>query len=112
MASTPPPPSTCQYCGNKAGVLARDHPECRRILDAGWNRMVELAANAARTHAFDEKNLRISMAEIARSSYGDGATVNEALEESWKRGVAHTMADSIITQAEETKLREFRDRLA
>lgn len=61
---------TCRYCGNKAGVLARDHPECRRTFDAGWNRMVGLAADAAKTHDFDEKPLRLSLAEIARSPTG------------------------------------------
>ena len=103
---------TCRYCGNKAGVLARDHPGWRRTFGAGWQRMVELAADAARSHSFDEKSLRLSLAEIVRNSYGDGNTVNQALEKGWKRGVAHAMADGIITQAEETKLREFRDRLA
>ncbi len=102
----------CRYCGNKAGVLTRDHPECGRTYNGGWHRMVELAANTARTHTFDEKSLRLSLAEIARSSYGDEATVHQALEEGWKRGVTHAMADGIITQAEETKLREFRDRLS
>ena len=66
----------------------------------------------ARSHAFDEKTLRLSLAEIARNSYGDGTTVNQALEEGWKRGVGHAMADGILTQTEETKLREFRNRLA
>ena len=103
---------TCRHCGNKAGVIARDHPECRRTFDTGWDRMVGFAADAARSHDFDEKYLRLYLAEIAHSSYGDGATVNEALEEGWKRGVAHAMADGILTQAEESKLREFRDRLA
>ncbi len=102
---------TCRYCGNKAGVLARDHPECRRTFDAGWKRMVEMAVDAAKTHQFNENALRVAMAEIARDSYGNGATVNQALEEGWKRGVAHAMADGIITQAEEAKLREFRGRL-
>ena len=74
--------------------------------------MVELASNTARSHSLEEKNLRVSMTEIARNSYGDGGTVSQALEEGWKRSVGHTMADGIITQAEETKLREFRDRLA
>lgn len=63
----PPPPrsaaGTCQYCGNKAGILSGDHPECRRTFEAGWNRMVELAADAARTHAFDEKALRLPLGE-------------------------------------------------
>ena len=45
-------------------------------------------------------------------SYGDGATVNQAPEEGWKQEVSHAMADGILTQAEEPRLREFRDRLA
>ena len=65
----------------------------------------------APTHQFDEKTLWLTLAEIARRSHGDGATVNEALEEDWKQGVAHSMADGILTQAEETLLREFRDPL-
>ena len=93
-------------------MLTRDHPECRRAFDSGWNRMVGLAADAARSHDFDEKSLRLSLAEIAHGSYGNGGTVNEALEEGWKRGIAHAMADGILTQAEEAKLRQFRDRLA
>ena len=103
---------TCRYCGSKAGILTRDHPECQDVYQAGWTRMVELAADAARSHNFDEKALRLSLADIARRSYGDGATVNLALEEGWKQGVSHAMADGIITQHEESQLREFRDRLA
>lgn len=67
---------TCQFCGQKAGVLARDHSGCRRTFDAGFQEMAALAAEAARTHTFDEKSLRLSLAEIARRSYGDSATVN------------------------------------
>ena len=78
---------TCRYCGNKAGILNRDHPECRRTFDTGWTKMVELAADAARTHQFNEKNLRLTLAGIAARSHGDGTTVNLALEEGWTRGV-------------------------
>ena len=46
----------------------------------------------------------------SQNSYGDGAT--EALEEGWKRGVGHARADGIITKDEESRLREFRDRLS
>ena len=74
--------------------------------------MVAIAAEAARTHVFDEKTLRLTLAEIADRSYGDGVTVNQALEAGWKQGVDHSMADGIVSQAEETRVREFRDRLA
>ena len=102
---------TRRYCGNKAGLIARDHPGCRRTHQHGWDRMVQLTSDAARSHAFDEKTLRLSLAEIARNTFEDGNTVNQALEEGWKRGVGHAMADGIITQDEETKLRWFRDQL-
>ena len=59
---------TCRYCGNKAGVLAWDHRECRRTFAAEWNRMVELAAEAARSHTFDEQTLGLSIVEIAWKS--------------------------------------------
>ena len=71
-----------------------------------------LAADAAKTHQFDEKSLRLSLAEIASRSYGDSATVNLALEDGWKRGAAHAMDDGILSQAEEAQFREFRDPLA
>ena len=103
---------TCPFCNQKAGILSREHPECRRTYRAGWNEMVQLAAQAAASHTFDEKTLRLSLAEIARRSYGDGTTVNQALEQGWKQGVDHSMADGIVSQAEEARLREFRDRLA
>ena len=103
---------TCRFCGQKAGVLTRSHSGCRRTFDSGFQEMVALAAEAARTHRFDEKTLRLSLTEIACRSHGDGTTVNQALEEGWKQGVSHSMADGILTQQEETLLRQFRDRLA
>ena len=86
--------STCPFCNQKAGIISREHPMCRRTYDAGFREMVRLVAEATRTHAFDGKNLRLSLSEMARRSYGDGMTVNQALEERWKQGrnysAAHT----------------------
>lgn len=45
--------------------------------------MVDLGTAAARSHNFDEKSLRLTLADIAHPSSSDGATVNEALKESW-----------------------------
>ena len=72
---------TCPFCHQKAGILSREHPECRRTCQAGWNEMVNLAAQTAASHTFDEKTLRLSLAEIARRSFGDGNTVNRP----WKK---------------------------
>ena len=103
---------TCPFCHQKAGILSREHSECRRAHQAGWNEMVQLAADAAGSPDFDENHLRLTMSAVAKISYGNEDTVNQALEEGWKLGVEHSMADGIIPQDEGSQLREFRDHLA
>ena len=102
---------TCPFCHEKAGILSREHPQCRRTYQAGWDEMIRLAGGAARSHEFQANSLRLSLAEIARRSYGDASTVARALEEGWRRAVRHAAADGSITHEEEFRLREFRDRL-
>ena len=89
---------TCPFCNHKAGILSREHGQCRRTYDAGFQEMITLAADAARIHTFDEKTLRIALVDITKRSYGNGTTVNQALEEGWKQSVAHSIADGIITR--------------
>ena len=60
---------TCPFCRQKAGILSREHPECRRTYQSGWDEMVHLAAQAAASPQFDEKSLRLSLAEIASMSF-------------------------------------------
>ena len=103
---------TCPFCHQRAGILSREHPECRRAHQAGWHEMVQFAAQAAGSPHFDESHLRLTLSAVAKISYGNEDTVNQALEEGWKLGVDHSMADGIITQDEEARLREFRDQLA
>ena len=105
------PAGTCPFCHQKAGILSREHPDCRRAHQAGWKEMVELAADAAKSHEFNPNSLRVSLAEIARRSYGDGSTFNQALEEGWRRAVRNAAQDGSITHEEEFRLRRFRDRL-
>ena len=102
---------TCPFCNQKAGMLSREHPGCRRTHQAGWNEMVRLASSAARSHEFNPNSLQVSLSEIARRSYGDATTVARALEEGWRRAVRHAAADGSITHEEEFRLRRFRDRL-
>ena len=102
---------TCPFCHQKAGILSREHQECRRIYQAGWDEMVRLASSAARSHEFNPNSLQVSLTEIARRSYGDASTVVQALEEGWRRAVRKAAADGSITHEEEFRLRRFRDRL-
>ena len=79
---------TCPFCNQKAGILSREHPECRRAHQAGWQEMVQLAAQAAGSPDFDESHLRLTLSAVAKISYGNEDTVNQALEEGWKLGIA------------------------
>ena len=71
---------TCPHCGQKASIIARAHRDCQETFQVGWTEMVNLAAEATRTHQFDEKTGRLSLAEIAGRSYGNGTTANQASE--------------------------------
>ena len=102
---------TCPFCNQKAGILSREHPMCRRTFKAGWNEMVHLAAEAAKSLQFHGNSLRVSLTVIARRSYGDASTVGRALEEGWRRAVRHAQADGSITHDEEIRLRRFREQL-
>ena len=102
---------TCPFCNQKAGILSREHSDCRRTYQVGWYEMVRLAGGAARSHEFNSNSLQVSLAEIARRSYGDASTVARALEEGWRRAVRHAAADGSITHEEEFRLRRFQDRL-
>ena len=103
---------TCRYCGQQAGLLQRDHPDCQPDPPAGWQEMVQLAAQAASAHTFNEAALRQTLQAIAQRSRATGEDIDRALEEGFRQGVAQAMADGIITRDEEERLRAFRDRLA
>ena len=109
-----PAAGTCPFCHQKAGIISRKHPECRRAHQAGWNEMVDLAADAAGSHEFNPNSLQVALTEIARRSFGDASTVARALEEGWRRAVRRAVrkaaASGSITHEEEIRLRRFRDR--
>ena len=50
---------TCPFCNQKAGTISRAHTECRRAFQAGWNEMVRLAADAARSHELHANSLQV-----------------------------------------------------
>ena len=45
---------TCRHCGQPAGLLRRTHPECWQTHTAGFTEMIQLAAQTASAHTFNE----------------------------------------------------------
>ena len=89
---------TCRYCSQQAGIFQRDHPKCRETHRAGWQEMVQLAAQAASAHTFNETALRQTLGAIAQRSHATGEDIDRALEEGFRQGVAQAMADGTLTR--------------
>ena len=103
---------TCRHCGQQASILQRNHWECQQTHTVGFTDMVQLAAQAASTHTFNEAALRQTLQAIAQRSRAADQDIERALEEGFRQGVAQAMSDGILTRQEEERLRTFRDNLA
>ena len=100
---------TCLFCNQKAGILSREHPGCGRTYQADWQEMVRLAA--ARSHDFQANTSpdlpgRDSQ-EVIRGRLHRKPGPGRELE-----GMAHAMADGIISPDEEDRLKEFENQMA
>ena len=104
--------STCRHCGKRAGFLKQVHPDCQKAHTEGWDQMVQLAAQAAGTAGFSETALRSTLRAIAARAQATEDDISQAIADGWAQGVQHAMSDGILTQQEETNLRDFRDRMA
>ena len=103
---------TCRHCGQKTGILQRDHPQCRQTHQAGMNEMTQLAAQAAGTSSFNETALRSTLQAIATRARATETDIAQAIADGFAQGVNHAMQDGALTADEETNLRTFRDRMA
>ena len=104
--------ANCVHCGQPAGFLRRKHKPCDVVHREGVLEMTRAAAAAASTGAFDANTLRQQLAEVAARSFAGEDHITGAIERGWERAVAESLADGVLTRAEETRLRDYRDRLA
>ena len=92
--------------------MRRKHRECDAAYQSGRQRMVELAAEAAGRPDFSETALREELAAIAAGSYINDDGIRAAVAAGWRNAVKEGLADGILTQAEESRLRDFHERFA
>ena len=102
----------CRYCGHKAGWFRSSHKECEAAHHAGRQRMVSMVAQVANRRDFSEAALLNDLAAIASSSYIDDDGIRAVIAEGWHQAVKEGLADGILTQDEEARLRDFRDQFA
>ena len=103
---------SCKYCGGKAGFLRRSHQDCDHAHKAGRQRMVALVADAAGRSNFSEAALLGDLESIAAGAYIGEDGIRAALAEGWHQAVREGLADGILTQDEEVRLRDFREQFA
>ena len=103
---------TCRHCGQKTGLLQREHTQCRQTHRAGMNEMTQLAAQAAGTSSFNETALRSTLQAIANRARATETDISQAIAAGFAQGVKHAMQDGTLTADEEANLRTFRDRMA
>ena len=103
---------SCKHCGGKAGFLRRSHKDCDNAHVVGRQRMVALVAEAAGHSHFSEAALVGDLEVIAAGAYIDEDGIRAVMAEGWHRAVREGLADGILTQAEEARLRDFRDQFA
>ena len=102
----------CTYCGKAAGFLRRKHGACASAHEQGLARMRSVAAEAAAAADFNKDALRERLAAIAAGCWASDTDVNTAIAAGWTRSVKESLADGVLTREEETRLRDFRDRMA
>ena len=100
---------TCQYCGQSAGFLRKQHSQCRDLHATGIQEMTQLAAG---TTGFNETALRNTLRAIANRARATEDEISQAIAAGWTQGVQNAMSDGILTREEETLLSDFRDRMA
>ena len=102
----------CKYCGKSAGFLRSKHRECDEAHKAGWQQIVGLVSQAATTIDFNEVALRKTLESIAVRAWMSNRELNVAIAQGWRGAVGASLADGILTQEEEERLRNFRDRMS
>ncbi len=102
----------CRHCGQKAGFLRRSHKDCDDAYKAGRDRMVAMVAEAAGQPEFNESSLLTNLSQVANQSFVDEDGIRAVIAEGWRQAVHEGLADGILTQGEEARLREFREQLA
>lgn len=96
----------CKYCGQPAGLLRSQHRECAATHDAGWQKMIATAEQAALRQG-DISSLHANISSIAAHSFFPPEQVKEALIRGWEQAVSHFIEDGDLSADEERQLTSF-----
>jgi len=96
----------CKYCGQPAGLLRYQHKECADKHRQGWQKMINLAQQAAQGQG-DINSLHSRISSIAAYSFVPAEQVNQAIITGWEQAAAHFIEDGNLSLEEEHQLTQF-----
>ncbi len=98
----------CRYCGEDAGLLRREHRDCRIAHGQGRERITGLVLKAASDGHVNE-GLRREIGDIARDSHISSGDLREQVSEGWSAAVDHALDDHVISEQEEENLHQLQN---
>ncbi|MCY3720565.1 MAG: hypothetical protein OXG07_13550 [Anaerolineaceae bacterium] len=96
----------CRYCGEDAGLLRREHRDCRIAHGQGRERINALVLKATRDGQVNE-GLRREIGDIARESHIAAGDLRDLVSAGWSAAVEHALDDHVITGQEEANLHQL-----
>ena len=96
----------CEFCGQEAGFLRKNHKECQDKYDDGKHKIVGIAQNAMYT----QTNFAPVSEEVhttAKNSFIGESELKSLLVTAWENSVEQAFEDNVLTHEEENSLVTF-----
>ena len=112
----------CIYCGKPAGLLKKEHKECRDSFEKENRRKSELIENGKRemtslvSSTFIQgkplDSLEQELRKIAESHLIDSSNIKEYLIKGWEEAIEMALEDNVLSKEEEAKLAGIREKFS
>jgi len=90
----------CEFCGEQAGFMRRNHRACAALFDQGVHQITAVVADAGLSAATGARRIQ----ELAQHHRVEGENLEEALEEAWEDCIKRDLQEGGVSHAEELRL--------
>lgn len=101
----------CLYCGRSAGLLKKVHQECQESFQKGERQIIAvISSTISRGKPLD--SLEQTVKSIARDHFIRNSDIQHYYVKGWEEAVNEALEDNILTEEEENRLAEYRQRFS
>lgn len=101
---------TCRLCGKDAGIMRKEHKECRKKHDTAIQSLPEYMAE--QLFSTDVSTLANRVNENARVAYIPEPELHKIYIRGWERSVERAFEDGILSKDEEDKIKRLANHLS